>query len=144
MKPQYIIIHHSWTEDGISLDTPAIKRYHTKTLGWSDIGYHYLLEKYFGEWQILKGRMDTDIGAHTKGFNDKSIGICLVGNFDSHPPDNAALTLLARLVRSLQEIHDIPIKNVIGHRESYTLLGQPVIKTCPGEKFDMDKFRALL
>ena len=88
--------------------------------------------------------MDTDIGAHTKGFNDKSIGICLVGNFDSHPPDNKALTLLARLVRSLQEICDIPIKNVIGHRESYTLLGQPVIKTCPGEKFDMDKFRALL
>lgn len=144
MKPEYIIIHHSWTEDGIALDTPAIKRYHTEVMGWADVGYHYLIEKVGGEVVITKGRMDTQVGAHCRGFNDRSLGICMVGNFDREEPSGDMLEMLIRLVLSLQEIYNIPSAKVIGHRETYMLLGKPVEKTCPGEKFDMDKVRTFM
>ena len=42
------------------------------------IGYHFFID-----WQgvITQGRLETDIGWHTASINDKSIGICLAGNF---------------------------------------------------------------
>lgn len=143
MRLDFIIIHHSWTEDGLSIDSSAIKRYH-KNLGWSDVGYHYLVELVNGEYVIIKGRMDNEVGAHCKGFNDRSLGICFVGNFDDESPSMQLLEVATRLIKSLNEIYDIPINNVLGHRETYELLNKPVEKTCPGKKFDMDKLRSLL
>ena len=45
MNPQYIVIHHSLTKDGTVADWEAIRRYHKEINGWSDIGYHYGIER---------------------------------------------------------------------------------------------------
>ena len=66
MNPQYIVIHHSLTKDGTVVDWEAIRRYHKETNGWSDIGYHYGIERVGGGLSLQVGRPESQPGAHTK------------------------------------------------------------------------------
>ena len=79
MKPQYFCIHHSLTKDGTVVDWDAIRRYHKETNGWTDIGYHYGIERVGGGLSLQIGRPESQPGAHTKEMhmNLKSIGICV-------------------------------------------------------------------
>lgn len=144
MNPKYILIHHSYTEDGRTVSWNAIRNYHVNVCKYKAVAYHYGIELVDSHYEILKGRMDNEEGAHCIGFNDKSIGICLIGNFDSVSPNEEQLKLLKKLVNSLQEIYGIPTINVIGHWQSYELRHVPVEKSCPGLKFSMSKFREIL
>ena len=102
MKPEYIIIHHSLTHDGQTVSWQAIRNYHMVNLGWRAIGYHYGIELVNDCYEIIKGRMDNEPGAHCKQarMNHKSIGICLVGNFDEDKPDAVMMHRLTQLTRS--------------------------------------------
>lgn len=144
MRPEYIIIHHSLTEDGKTVSWQAIRNYHVNTMKWLDISYHYGIELVNDHYEVLKGRMDTEVGAHCMGFNDRSIGICVVGNFDHAAPNDRQLALLVKLVKSLMAIHGISRERVIGHWESFPLRNRPVEKSCPGNAFSMFSFRKLL
>ena len=73
-----IIIHCSATKHGIT--TKQIKRYHVNEKGWSDIGYHFVIES---DGSIHQGRPINQPGAHCKGHNSKSIGICYIGGRDA-------------------------------------------------------------
>lgn len=141
MNPTKIIIHHSATADYDTVSWGAIRRYHIDVNGWKDIGYHYGIELVGDEYEIFKGRMDSETGAHCIGFNDNSLGICLIGDFDKYPPNDRQIYLLKRLVFSLMGIYGIRAGDVLGHRETYAILGVPVEKTCPGKAFDMEAFR---
>jgi N-acetylmuramoyl-L-alanine amidase len=143
-KPAWIVIHHSLTEDGAVKDWDAIRRYHIETNGWKAIGYHIGLEEVDGKLVVQQGRPVGSIGAHCKGFNARSVGICLVGNYDREAPSDDRLFLLASVCRELQRLYGIHADQVIGHRESYALIGKPVEKSCPGKLFDLDSFRARL
>ncbi len=68
-----IIVHCSDTEGG---DVKAFRHYHVTHNGWKDIGYHYVIRT---DGEIEIGRMLSEAGAHCKGQNHDSIGICLVG-----------------------------------------------------------------
>ena len=138
MYPNRIILHHSLTKDGQTVNWQAIRKYHTHDLGWSDIGYHFGIEFIKGRWEVLSGRLMTTQGAHTKFYNKGSLGICLVGNFDKLPPPDEQWLLAIKLVRSLMEILYIPRSEVFGHREFADY------KSCPGKEFDLEKFRKLL
>ncbi len=139
-----IVIHHSLTKDGQIVDWQAIRDYHVNHLHWRDVGYHYGIELLNGRYEIIKGRLDTEMGAHALGFNDMSIGICLIGNYDAITPSEAALYQLRRLCRSLMAIHRLTPADVIGHWETYARRGVIPQKTCPGKLFDMDAFRKSL
>lgn len=164
----YIVIHHSASTDQRVNDWIGIRKYHTSwryrdetvteerarellsqgksgvVAPWRDIGYHFGLE-YDNDILVYRsGRSLSMIGAHAAGFNDKSIGICVVGNYDKVKPVPEQLSMLKDLVFKLQKIYSIDAKNVIGHREVYTLLKEPVVKTCPGTAFNMDEFRSSL
>lgn len=145
-NPEYIVIHHSETRDGGTKDWDAIRRYHKDVKGWRDIGYHYGIEQVGEELTIQYGRTPETVGAHCNegGMNTKSLGICVVGNFDNKPPTEAILEVLRVLVKSIQDEHNIPANRVLGHKEAQVAMGGVATKTCPGKMLDMDAFRASL
>jgi N-acetyl-anhydromuramyl-L-alanine amidase AmpD len=136
LKPEYIVIHHSATADGQTVDWNAITNYHKNTLGYLDVGYHYGIERVNERWAIITGRAEDQAGAHTKqeGMNFKSIGICVIGNFDKRAPDKEALFLLEMLCADLCRRYQIPVSNIVPHSKY-------AAKTCPGNLFPLVALR---
>ena len=75
-----IIVHCADTPEGRDVRTAEIKRWHTEERGWSDIGYHWVVEL---DGSLHAGRPEEVSGAHCKGHNSDSIGICYVGGSDA-------------------------------------------------------------
>jgi len=140
MRPEYIIIHHSLTQDRRTVSWGAIRRYHKGDLGWRDIGYHFGVELVDDHYEILMGRFPNEEGAHCKqqSMNRHSVGVCCVGNFDVMPPPVEQYELCLKLTRYLMMLFAITPERVLGHRE----LAEH--KTCPGKMWNMDHFRGLL
>ena len=134
MKPTRIILHHSLTKDSKTVSWGAIRRYHTQFLGWDDIGYHYGIEAIGQHYEILIGRMLNIMGAHCRGHNGNSVGICFIGNFDLAAPPKAQWDLGVKLVKGLIEILDMPPFRILGHNNYDSN------KSCPGKYFDITKF----
>lgn len=94
-------VHHSASGNTYTAaDVPAIirgfYRYHTGTLGWSDIAYNFLVDRFGRIWVGRAGGPDRAVrGAHTLGFNATSVGICVIGNFDTATPGVKVLTAVA-------------------------------------------------
>jgi len=139
VKPNYIVIHHSATKDSGTVSWGAIREYHKRAKGWSDIGYHFGIEWMGDRDEVLLGRMPDQPGAHCIGLNSNSIGICCVGNFDELDPPEEQWQLCLQVVRWLMGIYRIPTERVIGHRE-WAKDG----RSCPGKRWDMGAFRTLI
>lgn len=77
MKIKKIILHHSATPQKMDIGVDEIRRWHVDGNGWRDIGYHYVIRR---DGTIEKGRADDEPGAHARGHNMGSLGVCLVGN----------------------------------------------------------------
>ncbi len=150
MNPQYVIVHHSLTKDGIVADWEAIRKYHREVNGWSDIGYHYGIERVGKSLLLQVGRPESEPGAHTKEMhmNSKSLGICVVGNFDLAPPGLWIKRFLAEIVKRKVAEYGIPVHAVLGHREAGAMAGfdwrKGQYKSCPGRYFNMDILRAMV
>ena len=125
-----IVIHHSGNHDSYE----KIKELHVHEYGWDDVGCHYMVSR---DGEIIDGRPVFKVGAHVKGFNSDSIGIDILGNLDLEEVTPVQFQALVSLVKGLMRKYDVKI--VKGHNEF-----SGVVKTCPGLKFDMDKFRAAL
>ncbi|MFD1947069.1 peptidoglycan recognition protein [Nocardioides aestuarii] len=96
-------VHHTVNANDYARgDVPALIRgmyaYHTQSLGWSDIGYNFLVDR-FGRTYVGRaggaGRLVR--GAHTLGFNHNSTGISCIGNFETGSPSNAMLSGVAAI-----------------------------------------------
>ncbi|XP_019754891.1 peptidoglycan recognition protein 1 isoform X2 [Dendroctonus ponderosae] len=124
--PPLVIVHHSATRSCNSQDdckklVSSIQHYHIFTNGWSDIGYNFLIGS---EGTIYEGRGWGLIGAHAVGFNNNSIGICLIDNSPSEVQLSSLKSLIACGV-STGKIH-----------RNYTLIGHRQVSStlCPGDK----------
>lgn len=96
-------LHHTASSnDYAAADVPAIIRgmyaYHTRSLGWFDLGYNFLVDRFGRAWVGRSGGAAKRVrGAHTLGFNHRSVGIALIGNFETAAPSKAALTAVVQL-----------------------------------------------
>jgi len=137
MIPQNIILHCSATEDSDTASWDDIKRFHTEMRGWSDIGYHYGIERINGTLTLLRGRKPWTIGAHCRagGRNRDSLGLCVVGNFDHEAPDPELFEATVGVLAQLCFTFHIYPTHVYGHNEFEDG------KTCPGREWDMGKTR---
>lgn len=94
-----------------------IDKWH-KEKGYNSCGYHYIIRR---SGQIETGRKEDEIGAHTKGNNSISIGVCLVGGVDNDnvtPIDNFTKNQFISLKNLLNDILSrYPNAIVKGHRD---------------------------
>lgn len=96
-------VHHTVSANTYARrDVPALIRgmyaYHTQTLGWSDIGYNFLVDR-FGRAFVGRagGPRRLVRGAHTLGFNAESAGVSAIGNYETAQPTDAMLDAIAAI-----------------------------------------------
>ncbi len=122
-----IIVHCAATRPSMDIDAETIRDWHVNDNGWSDIGYHYVIKR---DGTIENGRPVSIAGAHARGHNADSIGICLVGGMkEDMSAADANFTLaqynaLHTLVEKIKQ--DFEIVEVTGHRDL-----ADVTKPCP-------------
>lgn len=119
-----VIVHCSATPSTMDIGADEINQWHIQR-GWSQIGYHYVIRR---DGRLEKGRPIDVAGAHARGHNIDSIGVCLVGGVDEHndPTDNFTRQQKRRLKQVLDFLTLTFDCEAIGHRD---LPG--VRKACP-------------
>lgn len=96
-------VHHTVSGNDYSrADVPGLirgmYRYHTHNLGWSDIAYNFLVDRFGRVWEGRAGGVHRRVrGAHTLGFNTTSTGVAVIGNFEVARPSEAVLDGLASI-----------------------------------------------
>jgi len=105
-----VIIHQSASNNSSHDDINVIRSWH-KERGFNDVGYHYFIKKN-GEVQI--GRSEESVGAHCKGHNFDSIGICLSGLGEKTTDQ---LDSLEVLLIDICSRHDLEKKDILGHKD---------------------------
>lgn len=94
---EQVHVHHTASGNGYSREeTPALirgmYRYHTKSLGWSDIAYNFLVDRFGRIWEGRAGGVARNVrGAHTLGFNSDSCGVAVIGNYEQVGAPDAAV-----------------------------------------------------
>lgn len=116
-KINYIVVHCSATREGCVLTPQALEAEHRRR-GFRSTGYHYYIRR---DGTVLATRPLEVPGAHVKGHNKHSIGICYEGGLDEQgrpkdtrtPEQRSALRLLVHQL--LQRFHGNV--RVCGHRD---------------------------
>ncbi|MBT9170627.1 MAG: hypothetical protein DDT18_00971 [Actinobacteria bacterium] len=142
-----IILHCSDSEWGSARE---IRKWHLAR-GWRDIGYHFIIlngrvlsRLYLPalDGSVECGRMlnesltveADEVGSHALGYNNRSIGICLIGKTQF---TSQQLSSLISLLKDLVKRYKIKVENILGHYE--TKSGREQGKTCPN--FDVRLIR---
>lgn len=112
-----IIVHCSATPEGRNFTIKQIDAWHRQR-GFNGIGYHFVI---YLDGSVHVGRPLHKSGAHCKGQNKNSIGICYIGGCEAHtqkPKDTRTDTQKASLVKLITELRQqFPNASVHGHRE---------------------------
>jgi hypothetical protein len=159
---QKAIVHHTAGRNNDPNPAATVRAiYYLKTVGsdFGDIGYNFLIDeqgriyegRYSREYEPGEEHLAEDLagnivrGGHARDFNDGTVGIALLGNFQNRQPTNAARNALEKLLAWKLERHGLDplgastytnpilghtkfLNNISGHRNV-----NPT--ACPGNAF---------
>lgn len=97
-------VHHTaGTNSYTAAQAPGIVRgiyaYHTQTLGWCDVGYNFMVDKFGTVYEGRFGGVAKAVrGAHAGGFNDKTFGVSALGNYELVPAPSAMVSSISRVI----------------------------------------------
>ena len=114
---KFLVIHCSDTDNDENLKATDIHRMHL-SFGWDGVGYHKIICR---SGEIENGRPEYWIGAHVKGKNHISLGVCLIGR-DNFTKEQ--FISLEKVLRNWKGLY--PQARIVGHRETGNTQ-----KTCP-------------
>ncbi len=98
-----VTVHHTAsTNDYSAEDVPRLIRgfyaYHVKSQGWSDIGYNFLVDRFGTVWEGRAGGTSRAvIGSHAGGFNTGTVGISMIGTYETVAPSKELLESVAQV-----------------------------------------------
>lgn len=117
-KVNKIVVHSSASPEGREDTVEDVTRWHLAR-GFKDIGYHYIIEL---DGIVFQGRPLSKQGAHVRGHNADTIGICYIGGTDNtrqrNPKDtrtDAQKRSLRKLLSDLKQM--FPNAEIVGHRD---------------------------
>ena len=122
-----IVLHCSATRCNRTYSVQQLYHDHVEVNRWSYIGYH--------EYILRSGKVEPTRalhlpGAHAKGFNARSIGVCYEGGLDEdgNPADTRTPEQTERIIDMLSRLHKLfPKAKIVGHRD----LPGTTPKECP-------------
>lgn len=77
----------------------AIYAYHAQTLGWCDIGYNALVDKYGQIFEGRAGGLDKAVqGAHAGGFNENTVGVAMMGDYSTEDPSQETVDSVGKFL----------------------------------------------
>ena len=115
-KINYIVVHCSATREGCTLTSEALEAEHRRR-GFRTTGYHYYIRR---DGTVLGTRSLELPGAHCRGHNKYSIGICYEGGLDADccPKDTRTLEQRGSLLALLRELcRQFPKALIVGHHD---------------------------
>ncbi|MDZ5621215.1 N-acetylmuramoyl-L-alanine amidase [Nocardioides sp. HM23] len=136
-------VHHTvnanaYTRDQVPSIIRGIYAYHTRSQGWSDIGYNFLVDRFGRIWEGRFGGVGRPVvGAHTLGYNDNAFAMSAIGNFETARPSRAMVRAYGRLFAWKLALHGVDaadrrqhvtsdyFKAINGHRDAGST-------ACPG------------
>ena len=99
------VVHHTAGSNSYSTVDDAMRQirgdqaYHIDGRGWCDIGYNFLVDKW---GNIYEGRADSlslpVIGVHAGGFNTGTVGVSMLGNYDTVGTPAVMIDAVARII----------------------------------------------
>lgn len=139
-----VVVHHtagnnSYTQAQAAGQVRGIQSYHRNTLGWKDMGYNVLIDRFGTIYEGREGGLERAvIGAHAANYNTGSFGVSVMGNFVHVDAPQAAYNSLRDVIAWQSWLHGIDpmgtsnrtyqgsrVRTVSGHRD----VGQTA---CPG------------
>jgi hypothetical protein len=151
--PEVIVVHHTAAsyKGSAAKQVREIFKYHSYTKKWGDIGYNYVIAK---NGMIFEGRYGGNgaVGGHAyyngTNFNEGSIGIAVIGNYEDEKLSSEAQDSLEKLVGWLASNNNISINSSVkfhGENFSDSVIGHKDIgdTDCPGKNIynNLDEVR---
>jgi uncharacterized protein with LGFP repeats len=102
---RFAVVHHTVNSNNYSAaQVPGMMRsiqaYHMNTLGYCDIAYNFIIDRFGGIWEARDGGITRPvIGGHSGGFNTASVGIALLGTYSTDSVPLAEYNSLLHLLR---------------------------------------------
>ncbi len=99
-----VTVHHTAGSNNYTeAQAPGIVRgiwdYHTNTLGWGDVGYNALVDKYGNIYEGRSGGLDKAVeGAHVGGFNQNTWGVSMLGDYQKTAPTQASIQAMGEII----------------------------------------------
>ncbi|WP_327314532.1 peptidoglycan recognition protein family protein [Streptomyces sp. NBC_01235] len=123
-----VFVHHTDSPNGYDCaDAPRIIRYlyvgQTDARGWDDIGYNFLVDRCGTIYEGRAGGVDRPVtGAHTQGFNHRTVGIAALGTFTAGVPvPQAMVDAIAALTAWKLGLSDIDPRTTVRLTSSNSL-----------------------
>ena len=135
-------VHHTDSSNSYtSAQVPAMIRgmyaYHVQSLGWADIGYNFLVDRFGRTWEGRYGGITRPVvGAQTLNFNSVSMGVSAIGNYDTGAVPQAMTNAFKAIFGWKFSLAGIPatgtvvannksLNRISGHRDAFAT-------ACPG------------
>jgi len=142
-EPQYAklrqaVVHHTATTESTNsyADMRAIWQYHARSLGWGDIGYHFVVDS---KGRIFEGRYQDKayarasgkevMGGHVYGHNEGTIGVSAIGDYRYKSLSSATRESISKVIGyklAGANVSPASTNAVVGHYNLYPT-------SCPGD-----------
>ncbi|KAJ8967685.1 hypothetical protein NQ317_015430 [Molorchus minor] len=105
----YVVVHHTVTPECNSKSScseimRSIQNFHMDNLEFHDIGYNFIVG---GDGNVYEGAGWHKVGAHTRGYNSRSLGLAFIGNFSDKLPNPKQLKAAEDFLQCAVELENL-------------------------------------